>query len=218
VTEAVCGRDLSEAELREMVVDHENNRMTRGEIGCSLSHLNIYRQMEAEGIPLALILEDDSVFLGDIQAVLEQIRRFDRGGANIYLLTGSDSYDRRVAANWGDVSLHKIYTAHKGNGYVVTAAAARRMLASLYPVWLEADRWENFKLLYGLGIYCVLPPVIGDNDADKAASSLEGERKGLYRARKRYRNRLLAKKPGFVLKKFLYRTVVRLFVRPRRLV
>jgi glycosyl transferase family 25 len=118
-------------------------------------------------------------------------------------------------AKWGTVSLHKIYTAHNASGYVVTAAAARRMRAALYPVWLEADRWENFKLLFGLRVYCVLPHIIGGNDDDKAASSLEAERRVLYAARKKYRNRLLAGKPVFTLKKILYRTAARLLIRPR---
>lgn len=36
--------------------------MTDGEIGCTLSHLSVYRRMLREGVEKALILEDDAVF------------------------------------------------------------------------------------------------------------------------------------------------------------
>lgn len=42
--------------------------MTDGEIGCSLSHLSVYRRMLREGVEKALVLEDDAVFAPEFAA------------------------------------------------------------------------------------------------------------------------------------------------------
>ncbi|WP_191939643.1 glycosyltransferase family 25 protein (plasmid) [Pantoea agglomerans] len=38
-----------------------NYALSCGEVGCALSHINIYRRITSEDIPLALILEDDAL-------------------------------------------------------------------------------------------------------------------------------------------------------------
>ena len=62
--EAVDGRKLSAEEIERRFDLRKGNframcRMLPEEIGCTLSHQTCYRRMVAEGIPYALILEDD---------------------------------------------------------------------------------------------------------------------------------------------------------------
>ncbi|MGC8170086.1 glycosyltransferase family 25 protein, partial [Salmonella enterica] len=61
---AVDGRLLSEEELsvrydRARAIE-ESHDLTRGEIGCALSHHGVYCEMVRQGITHALVLEDDA--------------------------------------------------------------------------------------------------------------------------------------------------------------
>jgi glycosyl transferase family 25 len=64
--DAVYGRDLTDEDVarcydERAVIRRIGRPMTRGEIGNSLSHLSIYRRMIEEGIPRAIVLEDDAL-------------------------------------------------------------------------------------------------------------------------------------------------------------
>lgn len=45
--------------------------LTRGELGCALSHRLVYQKMVAEHIPYALVLEDDAKIIGDLTHFLD---------------------------------------------------------------------------------------------------------------------------------------------------
>ena len=62
--EAVEGRDLTDAEIAENVDSEKafarlGRHLSKGEIGCALSHLSIYKKIVDEKIEVSLILEDD---------------------------------------------------------------------------------------------------------------------------------------------------------------
>ena len=50
--------------------------MTKGEIGCALSHLKIYQKTVDEDIPYALILEDDTLFDTEFPKYLNDLEIF----------------------------------------------------------------------------------------------------------------------------------------------
>ena len=54
------------AKASMMTLSHIRNsavRYLRTEIACTLSHLNIYRKIVDENIPMAMVLEDDAMFV-----------------------------------------------------------------------------------------------------------------------------------------------------------
>ena len=61
IIEAVDGNNLSDKELSKIAPNYQSLNVTKGEIGCALSHLAIYKKIVNECIPMALILEDDAV-------------------------------------------------------------------------------------------------------------------------------------------------------------
>ena len=75
--EAVDGRLIPEAELAQHFdadrAELEYGPMVRGEIGTSLSHVNIYRQMVEQQIQYAVVLEDDVELAPDFCQVLSQL-------------------------------------------------------------------------------------------------------------------------------------------------
>ncbi|WP_272537647.1 glycosyltransferase family 25 protein, partial [Providencia sp. PROV225] len=90
---AVNGKDLSNTELKEIVYDYPNCMLSKGEIGCALSHLAIYKKMVNENIEQAFVLEDDATLPYNIEDVISKIQKIDKlTKPNIYLLSCVDSY------------------------------------------------------------------------------------------------------------------------------
>ncbi|HGG8948503.1 TPA: glycosyltransferase family 25 protein, partial [Enterobacter cloacae] len=59
IVEAVNGRELQDEATHLLAQNLSQARLTKGVIGCTLSHLYIYSRMVADNIPYALVLEDD---------------------------------------------------------------------------------------------------------------------------------------------------------------
>ena len=80
--EAVRGKDLSEPELADLYSPQANHQrfyrpLSAGEIGCYASHLNLWRAMVDEGVPLALVLEDDMELDAHMPALLQAMEAVD---------------------------------------------------------------------------------------------------------------------------------------------
>lgn len=93
---AVNGKDLSNTELKEIVYDYPNCMLSKGEIGCALSHLAIYKKMVNENIEQAFVLEDDATLPHNIEDIISKIQKIDKlTKPNIYLLSCVDSYIKK---------------------------------------------------------------------------------------------------------------------------
>ena len=215
VIPAVYGKNLSKQDLQDKVYDYPNCALTLGEIGCALSHLNIYRKVIKENIPLALILEDDAFIKKDIRPFLNCLEKIDRTKqANVYLLSYITDYYPLSKRETSQGPLYKMYRGYSAFGYVINKEAAKRLAALQTPLKFEADMWEYFKLLCDINIYAAIPDLIYDNDEQKLNSNLEQERDKLKQKRKEYRKKLILKLfPSFIIKKFIYRTFFHLFAK-----
>ncbi len=76
--EAVNGREMSDEAIATVYDSARRKRffgrdMTKGEIGCLLSHRKIFEKMIAENIPLAAVLEDDVIFEADFKEALSAL-------------------------------------------------------------------------------------------------------------------------------------------------
>jgi glycosyl transferase family 25 len=148
--DAVDGRLIPETELAQHFdaerAELEYGPMVRGEIGTSLSHVNIYRQMVEQNIQYAVVLEDDVELAHDFCRVLSQLPNAlpSEGPAMVQLTYVGRAYTKS-AQKLGE---HRLMRPHGGvwltSGYFITLAAAQNLLNALYPVWTVADHWRNF--------------------------------------------------------------------------
>ncbi|OCA56802.1 glycosyltransferase family 25 protein [Photorhabdus namnaonensis] len=91
--EAIYGESMNNEELTKIVYDYPNCKLTKGEIGCSLSHLFIYEKMLRENISHTLILEDDAILPNKIHNVISEIESIDDiKKPNVYLLNKVETY------------------------------------------------------------------------------------------------------------------------------
>lgn len=180
---AVDGSKLSQEEL-DQVYDPElckrslGRELARGEIGCAMSHLSIYKQMLATQIPLACVLEDDAQLSEKLPQVLEALEYL---GAEqkpvVCLLTHVGRYTA-----WGAKTLsnthHQIYkTVHAfcTHGYVINQAAASALLNQNLKINHPIDYWNMLASKGIVKVRAVVPYVVGHSGFAQH-SEIESER------------------------------------------
>lgn len=211
---AVSGKALSRDELAKHY-DHETairvmgRPLTLGEIGCALSHVGIYREMVDEGVPYALILEDDVEFSAHFPLSLEALEAVLEPDQNVvYMLNHVHRYTRWQSNELKGVGeLCPVVEGYCANGYVVTRASAKVLLEQLYPVHQVADNWNTWLKQGFTRIVGLVPYVVGHYREHAEKSSIEG-REALIGMTGRRGIRRLAHKFGY--QKFLYQ----LFIKP----
>lgn len=168
VFDAVHGKSLSPEELAanydaDKAVRLFNREMSRGEIGCALSHVGIYRQMVEQDIPHALILEDDaSVLDRELPAILAKLAQFYPVQAPVaVLLNHVKRYDSNKKDPLDDTRcIYDAYRAVCTHAYFITKAGAEKLLRHLYPVYVVADKWEYFQERY-IPVKALVPYPVG---------------------------------------------------------
>lgn len=142
---------------------------TRGEVGCALSHLGIYRELLRENLPYGLIFEDDCNVHPDLPALLPAIGQWLAvDSPRVLVLSPLRGYLGRGALALGEqhqiVKIHRVWGAY---GYCLNQAAARALLSVNTPIILAADDWIRYRQrtpieLCGLDPYLVLPNEMGE--------------------------------------------------------
>ena len=121
---AIDGYQLSDDYIQSISSDYPNNYLTKGEIGCALSHISVYKEIIDNNLPYALILEDDSVLKTEVPKFLKSFEKKDFKHG-IYLLTADLYYLMNKKVKIGDFELFKSTKAVRAIGYIITNNAAR---------------------------------------------------------------------------------------------
>jgi glycosyl transferase, family 25 len=192
IVDGVNGRDLPDVDLarlydRAAALRDSGRELTRSEVGCALSHLDAYRQIDTQALPVALVLEDDALLGHQLLKVVDRLLpMIDPSKPEIVLLSHiGRSY------GWGTERVDKThrlvrpYIAHGAHGYLITRAAACAMLAALQPVRVAADDWGYFVRARVVSVRALIPYAIGT--APLAADSQIGDERYALQARTGWR-------------------------------
>jgi glycosyl transferase family 25 len=173
--DAVDGRLIPEAELAQHFdaarAELEYGPMVRGEIGTSLSHVNIYRQMVQQQIQYAVVLEDDVELAPDFCTVLSQLpgALACTEPAMVQLTHVERAYTHSAKV----LGERRLMRPHGGvwltSGYFLTLAAAQNLIKALYPVWTVADHWRNFEAKGLLTLYALTPNPVWESELSRAS-------------------------------------------------
>jgi glycosyl transferase, family 25 len=153
--------------------------MSAGEIGCYLSHMNIYQEIVEKNISKAIIFEDDIKIIDDnfqkIVNIISQKEYFD------ICLLGYHYKKRDNIENMFYEYLDETHNMLKiskrewgGYGYIITNKACQKLLKYKNNIFLPVDtlgRDKHFDKF--LDVYCVHPSLI---EVDTKNSGLEKER------------------------------------------
>jgi glycosyl transferase family 25 len=214
IIDAVVGKELSEAELREAVFDYGCSGFTKGEIGCALSHLKIYRKIVEDGVDIALILEDDAALSDNINAALKDIEDFNKKADKpmLFLITRVEKYISSLPKRLERINLYRFHKGWLATGYAINRKGAEILLKRLCPIKVVADHWLYIKFYTALTIYCVVPHIA--DSAEKLPSALETERLKMDKDKRgSYHKKILHMDTLSFIKWRLYRIFVRPFFR-----
>ncbi|NLY34245.1 MAG: glycosyltransferase family 25 protein [Alcaligenaceae bacterium] len=200
--DAVDGRIMPEDQLNQQVdwprLKHEYGTLTKGEIGCALSHLGIYRDIVQKGYPYALILEDDVCLADDIKNLLDpespeylgqiisthkpemiQLTKVQRG-----FRFGKKSFGTR-----NRVAVRPYSGVWLTSGYAINQAGARSLAENLHPLWTVADHWSRFQEKGLITLWALTPVAVWESEQAQA-SNLGTDRKPRRKNKKTLAERL----------------------------
>jgi len=172
----VNGATLSDEYLKECYDEAKALRLlayplTRGEIGCALSHLGVYRKIVEDGLNSALVLEDDVCIVDEnLPEILQELDRIYSTPQPVvvllhllrYLGNTGQKLDIQATSN-RKIPGYCIYDAYRGLyafGYFINRAAAQSLLTNLYPVYAAADRWRHFGKQF-TAVKLLVPYIVG---------------------------------------------------------
>lgn len=148
-------------------------RLTDGELACALSHRAIYQQILDEGLPAALILEDDAIISPRLGAFLRDGGLMARPMILLdYSRVSVVRFPARAFRDYGRL-WRVVVNPHFATGYGVQASAARYLLSVTTPIAAVAD-WPGD--LYHAGAYALSPRLVDHLPVGNTLSHLSPER------------------------------------------
>lgn len=159
---AVYGKALPPEERRRKVRRFRSwcamgRRLMDGEIGCALSHCGIYQEIVRRGLPCAAVLEDDCKLSPALPEALREVEEWvDPMRSQVVLLTHHQGDEPQAG-------IVEVSAELFAEGYVITQAGARALLAANYPVVTVADLWARWVRQGDIRLYKRFPPAIAQD-------------------------------------------------------
>lgn len=188
--DAVYGKELSEDYIHSVYDDLKaisvyGRSLTKGEIGCALSHFSIYKKMVENDVQQAIILEDDIDINNKFKNFIDNTQKLPKDG-DLFLLTyhrGGPNHKRFAYYLQGqkrisnELKAKRFYTSplHSTCGYLITLNGAKKLL--------EVTK-DGFSLPIDLytgdakytNMYGIVPQVVRVNEDFISDSLIESER------------------------------------------
>lgn len=133
------------------------------EIGCALSHYNIYRSMKpGEAV---CILEDDVILTDEFPFRLKEVESFVDAGKSQVIMLSSHNW---VQSGSGII---RNKTAMCTDSYVITHPAADALLKANLPMQVPCDHWWRWERKGLIELYHALPTTVSQNQAQFGTST-----------------------------------------------
>lgn len=170
---AVDGRVLP-VNLLSLLKKGHSYAVTPGEVGCSLSHLTIYKALAASEDDYALVLEDDILLPDDISKFIKEMEgTISKTTPCVYLLSHVNHYNNKTIFSLSNGrSIHDVYNAAFSHAYIINKPAARILLDNLFPVWCVADQWPTFAEFGFIRLLGVIPEYISTNVVHESVTTI----------------------------------------------
>jgi glycosyl transferase, family 25 len=187
---AVDGSKLTDPEVKALYSPFwfgifHGRQISRGELGCALSHRLCYRRILTEGLEWALILEDDCVLDKDTPQILEQLNGATTAFDVVQLYyTENRVHETKVIGSVLERELISFTGAHASAiAYIVTRQGAQKLLKSRRVV-LTADKFVWMSALWNIRFCGLLPPAAQEMFALQSNSTIDSTDRDLgHRAR-----------------------------------
>ncbi len=180
--DAIDGQEMSDQEIEACGGDSfppwsslNARRLMRGEIGCLLSHLTVYKKMIDEDIEGACVFEDDVILEEDLGMLLKNRWFFERPDYELLLLGHSGQchdFSRGVECSSDRENVFSRYHIAKpiecpyGTfGYIIKKPAAIKLLRHAYPLRMPMDMLTGHSPAMGVKLRVVTPSIVTIDEA-----------------------------------------------------
>ena len=189
--EAVFGKELPQKYIdtiydESRAVREFGRSLSRGEIGCALSHIGIYKKMVAENIGIGVVLEDDADIHPDFISVLNTMHKLPEQWEILLLGYYSNTRSERMSiASYrgkkpvtGSIEcVRLVETAFGTHGYMITRSGAEKMLRNIHKIVKPIDHYTGTE--HYLNMYAVRPRVVTLNETFKQMGCINDDRDGI---------------------------------------
>lgn len=160
--DAIYGKDLGGKYLESLnsqswINERYKRGLTYGEVGCALSHLQIYKKMLEQDIPWAVVFEDDiSVKYPFYDILLKNINKFNPD--DIYILGAQEGLacnDYVIMSNKNTIELNEEIKfsktidseryVYRTAAYLISKNVAKNIIDFTEQKFCLADDWSCFK-------------------------------------------------------------------------
>ena len=136
--------------------------MTKGEIGCFLSHCAVLERVAESGVECALILEDDAVLSDDLPNIVKRVNECEWHWDAVLL---SAAKRRALDAFLCDLGGGRRLVRYQrkpstATAYMVRPAGAKKLLAHCAEMWAGIDHMYSEYWNHGAAFYHVDPPPV----------------------------------------------------------
>ncbi len=153
--EAVDGYNLTDNFIAEMcdleAIERRPTWLSKGAIGCALSHYNIYKKIVEEKIEKAIILEDDMILDNSFSVVSEAIgnKMAESEVVLLYYTTTKllELSNINKEALIGEFTLSypsRVHPSMTTGAYIITFEVAKNLSELILPIRVTADQWKYF--------------------------------------------------------------------------
>jgi glycosyl transferase family 25 len=176
IVEATDGAELSDQNIQN---NHDfgifkfgmhSRYLLKEEIGCTLSHLKIYRHLVDEKLDMACILEDDNDYSSNFKDVLDNIPFYSDNWDLLYLGHRSGSTTKEAQSRKKKQLMpldyfigEAIEMPYGSHAYVIKNEAAKKLLNRAYPVSKPFDSFIGEGSAFGIRTYLLSPPCAVSN-------------------------------------------------------
>lgn len=165
--EAIEGKKLSNEQISKLAdypkfKDRYGDFATLPALGCSLSHLSVYKKIIDSQIKSALILEDDAILSANLAKQLEYWINFIQKSDKpiVILLTPDFRYKKgNLIDSQSQKKLYQLDCGFMTSGYLINNQGCVLLYKKLRPVSYFADEWSEFCKM-GINLYGIVPHII----------------------------------------------------------
>lgn len=169
--DGVIGKDIPAGQRTRLVSDkrryHLGTPLSDGALGCLMSHRCAWEMVRDTGVDTAIILEDDADLAPEALDVLPRIAalkgRFDL--INLHHTSGRPLVDAARISPTHALSITR-YVSIGAIGYVVSCAAAEKLLGLSVPGIFEVDVLMNRWWEHGLKTLVLTPSIVSEDGHD----------------------------------------------------
>lgn len=154
-----------------------NTFLTRGEIGCALSHLGVMREFLSSEEKSILICEDDIYFTDEFSKErLEKIRQFieDTNEPRVLVLQKSIYHNKLVEKIDESLNIYSALNLFCTHGYVINRKAAENIISVQSPIYFEIDAFKFYYWLQKCKLYCLNKDLVLQVSENYIPSTIRG--------------------------------------------